>query len=76
MPTGSKKKRCSYDGCNKKLQLTDNIMGPCKCDGVYCSLHRLPAQHNCRFDWHTYQKDLLEKELNNGKCVCKKIESF
>jgi len=75
MPVDSKQKKCSHETCKKKLQLTDHIIGPCKCDGVHCQLHRFPNLHNCSFDWHTHQKDLLEIELNNGKCIGEKIES-
>lgn len=39
-----KTNRCFFKGCKKKLKLTD-IM--CHCKHTYCSLHRLPHQHNC-----------------------------
>lgn len=37
-----KKKSCSL--CKKKVGLFGFL---CKCNKTYCSLHRLPEQHNC-----------------------------
>ena len=42
-----KKNRCAFDGCRKKLKLTDM---DCKCKNRFCSLHRLPETHNCSWD--------------------------
>ena len=33
--------------CNTRVMLSDEIMGKCKCNHVFCKKHRLPAQHNC-----------------------------
>lgn len=42
------KKRCGV--CKSKLELAQRAIGRCKCDNVFCSLHRLPEQHSCQFD--------------------------
>lgn len=39
--------RCSAEGCNKKLKLTDM---ECRCKNKYCLKHRLPETHNCQFN--------------------------
>lgn len=39
-----KKNRCSFDGCNKKLKLTDF---PCKCKKIFCVKHRMQESHKC-----------------------------
>lgn len=42
------KKRCAV--CKCRLELAQRTIGKCRCDNVYCSLHRLPELHNCDFD--------------------------
>ncbi|XP_060553132.1 AN1-type zinc finger protein 3-like [Ruditapes philippinarum] len=42
------KRRCNV--CKCKLELAQRTIGKCKCDNVFCSLHRLPELHNCDFD--------------------------
>ena len=46
-PSKKKKNRCAFEGCRKKLKLTDM---DCKCKNRFCSLHRLPETHNCSWD--------------------------
>ena len=38
------KKRCNFEGCRKKLKLTDLA---CICKKRFCSLHRIKTCHNC-----------------------------
>lgn len=47
-PVQKNKKRCF--SCQIKLELAVREIGRCKCDYVFCQLHRLPEQHDCRFD--------------------------
>lgn len=42
------KKRCFH--CKCKLELAQRQIGRCKCENVFCALHRLPELHNCEFD--------------------------
>ena len=70
-----KSKRCSHHDCKKKLSLTDTLTGHCKCLKMFCPLHRAPETHNCTFDRHSFEKNNLAKVLEEGKCICKKIES-
>ena len=46
-PSKKKKDRCAFEGCRKKLKLTDM---DCKCKNRFCSLHRLPETHNCSWN--------------------------
>lgn len=63
------KKRCAYPGCKKKLSLTECTIGTCKCNNTYCMLHRLPAQHDCTFDFSVDR----EKFIEANKCVAAKV---
>jgi len=41
-------KICNYDGCKRKLKLTDQ---PCKCENTFCKLHKFPEDHKCDFNY-------------------------
>lgn len=47
-PVQRNKKRCFK--CNCKLQPAIREIGRCKCDYVFCQMHRLPEQHDCMYD--------------------------
>ncbi|XP_059178177.1 AN1-type zinc finger protein 3-like [Physella acuta] len=42
------KKRCF--SCKCKLELAQRTIGRCRCDRVFCALHRLPELHDCEFN--------------------------
>ena len=63
-----KKNRCQMEGCKRKLDL---VPFECQCQLKFCSLHRLPEEHNCIFDFKKYGKKILEK--NNPVIVTPKI---
>lgn len=54
--------------CNKKLKLTDI---KCKCEKIFCSLHRYPNMHDCSFNFKLLDRDIIEK--NNPKIVLDKV---
>ncbi len=62
--------KCSFEGCKKKLKTVDKIMGLCRCENVFCKIHRLPEQHNCSFQF-IINKDEFIRE---NKCVAIKVE--
>lgn len=64
--------RCSADSCNKKLSLTDI---QCRCNRVYCSLHRAPETHACAFDYHGEHKQNLLKYMSSP-VIAKKLETI
>ena len=61
-----KKRKCVI--CKKKLGLLD--FG-CRCGNLYCSIHRLPEQHNCSFNYEKMGKDILDKK--NPQVVADKV---
>ena len=71
-----KKNRCCHDGCNKKLSLVDKTMGECKCNNLYCQIHRDSSKHACTFDWHNTKKAELAVQLHSNKCVGSKITAI
>ena len=56
----TKRERCSFEGCSKKLLLTDI---KCKCEKRYCQKHRLPETHHCSFNFKTEGLEQLKNEL-------------
>lgn len=63
-----KNKRCSLDGCNKKLRLTDMS---CKCGFRFCGAHRVWSDHKCTYDYKKNERVILEK--NNERVVGDKV---
>ena len=47
-PVQKNRKRCWT--CRSKLELVQQEVGKCRCDYVFCVLHRLPEQHACIYD--------------------------
>ena len=56
-----KKKRCSHNGCRKKLKLTDMS---CRCHKRYCAKHRLPESHIC--SWNPKCADEMQKYIKTS----------
>ena len=67
----SKINNCDFEGCRKKLKL---IKFKCKCERTFCTLHRLPEQHFCNYDYKN-QLD-TDKKINEIKCISNKIIKF
>jgi predicted nucleic acid binding AN1-type Zn finger protein len=54
---GKKKKKTRCHSCNVKL----GMLGfECKCEGMFCSKHRFADQHECSFDFKTFDRKKLE----------------
>lgn len=62
----NKIKRCQLEGCRKKLKLTDF---ECRCGNIYCQLHRQINDHQCNFDYKTFDRNNLEKTIKGCKGV-------
>ena len=60
-------KYCAFDGCKKKIKLTDF---KCRCDKYYCLTHKHPETHHCDYN---YKSDVEKKKINLELCVAKKI---
>jgi len=53
-PMQKKKKRCVV--CNNKV----GMLGfTCRCEGLFCSKHRFPDDHECSFDHKTFDRKNL-----------------
>ena len=61
--------KCFESKCVKKLKLTDM---KCRCGYTYCSLHRLPENHKCTFDYKLKQDQII-KLKEEMKCVNEKL---
>ena len=62
-PKKKSKKKCPFEGCKRKIQLTNT---PCRCGITYCNYHRLPEQHKCTFNYKEGREDLLMKKGLGG----------
>ena len=72
----SKKNRCSFEGCKRRIKLIDMALGNCKCGNMYCAIHRNPNTHNCTYDWHLNDKTKLSERLLKEKCVATQINAI
>jgi predicted nucleic acid binding AN1-type Zn finger protein len=64
-------KRCHI--CERKLSMVEATVGACKCNGVYCNLHRLPETHSCTYDHRKDAIDKLDKQINI-RVVTRKVD--
>ncbi|CAM9352358.1 unnamed protein product [Ectocarpus sp. 4 AP-2014] len=60
-PVQKNRKRCFT--CHKKVGYTGIA---CRCDYVFCSLHRYPDQHDCTFDFKTSDRNDLKRTVVGG----------
>jgi len=65
----TKRNRCTT--CSKKVGLTGF---PCRCGGLYCSLHRYSDMHGCTFDYKQLAQDNIRK--SNPVVVADKIQKI
>jgi hypothetical protein len=64
------KKRCLV--CKRKLGLADFYV--CKCEKIFCKLHRYGSDHSCSYNYFEEQKIKIEK--NNPIVIPKKIDKI
>ena len=64
--------RCCFDGCKKKLSLTDFA---CKCGKIHCSAHRPSELHNCSFDYKKSHETMLLKTMSTA-VVAPRVEKI
>ncbi len=62
------KNRCS--SCNKKIGI---LYFDCKCNKIFCELHRFPFEHECTYNWKKKNNDELNSALINGSIKKRKI---
>jgi len=64
-PPQKNKKRCFQ--CNCKLELAIREIGRCRCDYIFCQLHRLPEQHNCIYDHKEKGREAAREKMISPK---------
>ncbi len=62
---------CAFKNCNRKLKLTDFA---CKCEKIFCKIHRLPEDHNCIYDYK--ENNNKQKKIEALKCVSEKLDKI
>ena len=67
----NKIKRCALKECRKKLRLTDTA---CRCQQIYCPLHRLPEMHTCSYNFKSETEVSFMKRVGLGGGEVLKLE--
>lgn len=49
----TKMQKCS--ACNKKISLVETITSKCRCEKIFCNVHRI--DHICSFDYKDHYKN-------------------
>ena len=69
--------RCCFEGCNKKINITQQISNKCRCELIFCNNHKSEGKHNCKYQFKPLdKKDILkDKELfiKENKCMVDKV---
>ena len=65
------KSLCQYGDCKKRIKITDY---PCKCRNMYCKIHKLSENHDCKYDYR--EIGLKDKKIEQMKCVSNKIQKI
>jgi len=64
-----KKTRCT------KCRVNVGVIGfPCRCGGIFCSVHRYANEHSCGFDYKEHGAEEIRK--NNPQVVGEKIQKI
>ena len=67
------KNRCFH--CEKKIIPSMRGM-PCKCGNEFCSKHRLPETHDCKFDRKAEYFEKSAVRIEALKCVAVKVQQI
>ena len=70
-----RKNRCCFEGCKKKLTLTQQSM-KCRCQMCFCSMHFPFEEHKCTFDYKSFSKEKFEQAAGLGGGQFSKLESI
>jgi hypothetical protein len=46
----------------------------CRCEKIFCGMHRYAETHNCTFDYKSHGREVLSKIVIG--CVKEKVEGF
>lgn len=64
-PAQKNKKRCFH--CKCKLELALREIGRCRCDYIFCPLHRLPEQHDCIYNHKEKGREAAREKMISPK---------
>ena len=59
--------------CNKKISLIDKTMGKCKCNILFCQMHRQAEKHACTYNYKDDNKAISRDYIAKNKCVHMKV---
>ena len=48
----------------------------CRCKHIFCSIHRLPEQHKCSYDFKKFDKECFAKQVGLGGGEVPKMEKI
>ena len=65
------KEICNYDGCQRKLKLTDQ---QCKCGKKFCRFHKFPEHHKCHYNYKSHK--IKENDIKLLECRPTKIHKI
>jgi len=70
-PKTQKKKKTKCTKCKTNV----GVIGfPCRCGGIFCSVHRYANEHNCTFDYREHGAEEIRK--NNPQVIGEKIQKI
>jgi hypothetical protein len=70
-PKTQKKKKTKCTKCKVNV----GVIGfPCRCGGIFCSLHRYANEHDCTFDYREHGAEEIRK--NNPQIIGEKIKKI
>lgn len=69
-----KKKTCDFLSCKTKISQLNMLTNKCKCNLIFCTIHRLPESHNCSYNFKNDKNN--EKFINDNKCLASKINKI
>ena len=70
----NKIKRCNVEKCNKKIKSIEYITNKCKCQLLFCNKHKMPEQHDCKFNYIEHGKNSIK--IKNPIVVNSKIDKI
>jgi len=61
---------CSKENCKRNIPL---IEWKCRCEGKFCTKHRLPEKHNCTYNFKLTEEE-QQKQRESLMCKNNKME--
>jgi len=72
----SKKKKVKILRCFICLKKLIIMEFKCKCNNIFCHIHRYPEEHNCTYDHKEDGKRKLKNELDNTIVKRQKLDKI